>query len=251
MRIPAGAVLFLFLMAGCAHPTEPVGCIPTATSPGATSTCFSTDDGWIIQAAEWKPGLDNASLIFLVHGLNEDHRSYDALAADLAAAHWRVLAFDSRGHGASTLRTDGRSERVTEFRADDYRNMERDIAGAEAHVGEVPDFLLGASIGANEALRYAADQPAPPDVILLSPGLDYHGVTTTDPNARHHGAAYFAASTEDAYAADSARALHDAHPEPAELKLWTGKGHGTQMLDADGRRHVEDWLNETNLAGPD
>lgn len=47
-------------------------------------------------------GADHRPAIVLSHPLGLDHGMWDAQAADLAA-HFRVIRYDSRGHGASTV----------------------------------------------------------------------------------------------------------------------------------------------------
>ncbi len=50
-------------------------------------------------------GRDDRPVLVLSHSLGQDHAMWDAQAADLAA-HFRVLRYDIRGHGASGV-TDG------------------------------------------------------------------------------------------------------------------------------------------------
>lgn len=46
-------------------------------------------------------GRDDRPVVMLSHSLGQDHGMWDAQAADLSA-HFRVLRYDTRGHGAST-----------------------------------------------------------------------------------------------------------------------------------------------------
>ncbi|MDO8679631.1 MAG: 3-oxoadipate enol-lactonase [Acidobacteriota bacterium] len=46
-------------------------------------------------------GRDDRPVLMLSHSLGQDHGMWDAQAADLSA-HFRVLRYDTRGHGAST-----------------------------------------------------------------------------------------------------------------------------------------------------
>ena len=233
MRAAIALALLLPLVAGCAT-RAPAACAPKL------DLCVAADDGWILQAA----AFGNASApryVLLVHGLNEDHHSYDKLAAQVAAAGWRVVALDSRGHGASTLRSDGTTRTLTQFGPDDFLKMERDITAIEAKLGK-PALVVGASVGANEALREATRLDARVALVLLSPGLNYRGLTTADADAAHTGPALFLASAEDSYAASSARALAAQHPGPHEIHVWSGKGHGTNLLDDEARGSILAWV---------
>jgi len=234
VRALALAFAFVLALGGCAS-RAPATCAPKL------DLCFVTDDGWVLQAAA--SGDANATRwALLVHGLNEDHHSYDKLAADLAAKGWRVVALDSRGHGASTTRADGSTRTLQSFGADDFLAMEHDITAVEAKLGK-PALLVGASVGANEAMREGTRLDPLVAVVMLSPGLDYHGIQPGAADAAHAGRAYFTASEEDGYAASSARLLSQQHPGPHELRIWSGKGHGTNLLDNETRAVLVAWAD--------
>lgn len=85
------------------------GRVPTMSSaadhaqfPGAVAPerSYRVDaDGIGIAVHEWGP--DDADPLFLVHGGFDFGRTYDQFAPKLAAAGWRVVAWDQRGHGDS------------------------------------------------------------------------------------------------------------------------------------------------------
>lgn len=217
-------------LAGCAAGPAADPCA------GVAGECFASD-GWALHASSWSATDAPRPWALLVHGLNEDRHPFDALAAQLEAAGWRVLSFDSRGHGESVnLGT------LPGFRDADFLAMERDLDAAAVHLRAPPRLLVGASLGANEALRYAARADANATLVLLSPGLDYRGLTTQDAAAAHEGRALFTASDEDAYAAQSARSLTTIHRGVDEVRLWSGKGHGSGLLDDETRAFILSWL---------
>lgn len=234
----AALCVLLLMLAGCSSPAEPTTCAPDRASIGGGEFCLATRDGWFLHGVEWND--DRPQVAVLVHGLNEDLHSYDALAQELAAAGWRVLAFDSRGHGASIHRADGTTSHAKDFAPEDFLAMERDLDAMQERIGRAPDLLVGASVGSSEALRWAAGTRTA--LVLLSPGAEYRGLDTADADVRHEGAAYFVASSEDLYAARSAETLDAHHAGPHALKLWDGKGHGTQILDDEGRADVLAWI---------
>jgi pimeloyl-ACP methyl ester carboxylesterase len=73
-----------------------------APYPGAVNPAreYSIDaSGLRIAIHEW--GDEDAPPLFLVHGGFDFARTYDVFAPMLAAAGWRVIAWDQRGHGDS------------------------------------------------------------------------------------------------------------------------------------------------------
>ncbi|MCP4418817.1 MAG: hypothetical protein GY805_19550 [Chloroflexi bacterium] len=107
--------------------------------------------------------------------------------------------------------------------------------------------VVGASIGSNLSLITAVNKPNINTVILLSPGLDYRGVTTEDAIIDYGSRPILiVASAEDSYAADSSRTLQEAATGQAELQLYDGAGHGTNMFNKeDGLPDlILDWLQQ-------
>jgi pimeloyl-ACP methyl ester carboxylesterase len=114
-----------------------------------------------------------------------------------------------------------------------------------------PVALLGASIGANLALNQAARDPQLAAVVLLSPGLDYRGITAREPLAALNDCPVLILAAEgDAYAAMSSRELKEAAQGFVELHEYRGSTHGTDLLDASGeaREQVFLWLDQ--VVGP-
>lgn len=231
------------LLAGCASPpAAPASCTPLApTRGGGTGVCAVTSDGWILQGAAWN-GASNATTILLVHGLNEDRHSYDALANELAAKGYRVLAFDSRGHGDSTHLASGATRALRDFAAADFAAMPRDLEAMRAVAA--PDVLVGASVGANEAVIHAgAHDGGTRALALLSAGDSYQGLDALSAIAGAHGAALLLAAQGDAYAARSAPDLAARHPGPHDVHVVAGDAHGTNLLkDPALRAALVDWI---------
>ncbi len=233
------------LLAGCAAspaPAAPAPCAPAAIDRGGgEALCATTADGWVLQGAAWNRGNATAPGILLVHGLNEDRHSYDTLAHDLAAKGWRVVAFDSRGHGLSTHRTDGSTRTLQQFGDADFLAMERDLAAMQPLANA--SVILGASVGANEALRHAAADPLARAAVLLSAGDNYRGIDATGAAAAFRGPILFFASQGDAYAAQSARDLAQRHPGPHDVDVVPGSAHGTNLLlDPAYSAAIEAWI---------
>ncbi|MCZ7583723.1 MAG: alpha/beta hydrolase [Deltaproteobacteria bacterium] len=107
--------------------------------------------------------------------------------------------------------------------------------------------FIGASIGANVALAYAAGLNADvKTVVLLSPGEEYRGVNTVVPAKSYGKPAFYVASDRDAYAAKSVKKLAELAGNAAETKIYKGEEHGTNLL---GRGHgleelIYEWLKK-------
>lgn len=255
VRPSLAAVLLAALLAGCtAPPPASAGCGPPQPVPGPApaEVVFATGDGVDLHGAFWSRAPDRA--IVLVHGLNEDRHSWDALAEFLAGTHgWTVLAFDLRGHGQSTLRF-GQPYELRNFTAEDFLAMPRDAEAAlsmlrgrlPAEGAEACIVLVGASVGANLALRVAAASPAHVDAAaLLSPGQDYRGLRTDDViGALEALPLFLAAGRGDTYAAQSAQALA-AQAERETLVIAPGEAHGTELLGpaSEVQSRLVTWLN--------
>ncbi|MBI5089745.1 MAG: alpha/beta fold hydrolase, partial [Actinobacteria bacterium] len=73
------------------------GHYPGAVAPDRSYRVDTNGVG--IAVHEW--GSEHADPLFLVHGGMDFARTYDVFAPKLAAAGWRVVAWDQRGHGDS------------------------------------------------------------------------------------------------------------------------------------------------------
>lgn len=124
------------------------------TTPQAGS--LAVDNGHLAYEAR---GAGQA-LVFL-HGFSFDMRSWDAQVEALSGS-FRVIRHDLRGFGRSSLPQA------------DYDHC-ADLARLLSHLGVEKPVLVGLSLGANVALRYATLHPgAVSGLVLASPGLPGH-----------------------------------------------------------------------------
>ena len=121
----------------------------TVTFPGAEAPARQHEldvDGVIIAVHEW--GDEAADPLFLVHGGSDFGRTYDEFAPRLAAAGWRVITWDQRGHGDS-----GRAA-LYGWDADI-----RDAIGVMTHFTHRPAPVVGHSKGGALMIQLADAQP--------------------------------------------------------------------------------------------
>jgi pimeloyl-ACP methyl ester carboxylesterase len=102
-------------------------------------------DGVRLHARDW--GGDGPPVV-LLHGLASNCRIWDGVAPLLAAAGFRTVAIDQRGHGESDQPDHGY----------DFATVGCDLAAAVAALGLARPVLAGHSWGGNVALQYAADR---------------------------------------------------------------------------------------------
>lgn len=97
-------------------------------------------------------------LVAVVHGLGEHSGRYAALAADLVAARFTVVALDLPGHGQSPGPR-GDMPSWTAVRDQVIPSMFTTLASLPGQPSDLPRILLGHSMGAVMALDYAIHHP--------------------------------------------------------------------------------------------
>lgn len=171
--------------------------------------------------------------IVLLHMMPAVRQSFDALAGTLAEAGFHTLAIDLRGHGESE---GGDYQTFTE------EQHQKSILDVKAAVGYLhkqnPDLrigFVGASIGANLAIQYAAANPTA-FVVLLSPGLNYKGIETGRMVAALPSdlPAYFASALDDSRvegnSAQTETLYNASSTNRKSIQVLREGGHGTDML---------------------
>lgn len=192
-------------------------------------------------------------VVLLLHMMPATKESWDVFADALRQKGYSSLAIDERGHGESDMKG---GERL------DYREMSDEEQQAKRlDVEASADWLMertgldrtrlaavGASIGANLAIRYAFDHPECRVAVALSPGLDYRGVLTEDAvgGLKEGQALLIAVSDEDATSAMSVKAL-ETLPTRGERETvhLRDKGHGTTMFGTEPELmdRVLEWIS--------
>ena len=106
-------------------------------------------------------------------------------------------------------------------------------------VGEIA--IVGVELGANLAINAAIDEPRVVSVVMVSPGLDYQGVITTDAVKRFGSRSLLVvAAADDAYSARSAGILNDAATGVHEFRLLETGGRGMKLVGSEPA--LEGWL---------
>ena len=144
-----------------------------STATAATPLSLNATDGTRIHAeATLVKGTTRG--VVMAHMVGRDSGDWASLAKRLESAKLSSIAVDLRGHGKSAKAGD-------ELTADDYTAMVTDLAAAVRWLrskGATDVSCVGASLGANLCAQLSAADPGIVNLVLLSPGLNYKGVTS-------------------------------------------------------------------------
>lgn len=211
---------------------------------------LKTSDNIDLSALYFPAASDKGAL--LLHMMPAVKESWQGLARRLQSEGYQVLAVDLRGHGESA----GGPEGYKEFSQDEHEQSIMDVEAGVAFLegkGAGPANLVlgGASIGANLALWHASEKNDVKKIILLSPGLNYHGIETEDLMAklRPEQKVFIATSQDDDDNAAQSRRLIGLAPAGTQTKLtvYRQAGHGTDMFgkeEPDLEGEIINWLEE-------
>lgn len=213
-------------------PTEParVTTAPSPTPPPSTdfrALSVPVEGGATLAARFYPPADSPGPGVLLLHMWRGQKEDWAPFATRLQEAGYAVLVLDLRGHGESG----GSAEPVEPQLWIDDVVQAWQVLAEQPEVDGQRTAIIGASIGANLALRAAAELEQVQAVALLSPGLEYHGVTTEDGMAAYGERPVLIAAAEgDTYAADSAHELVERAQGSPVLTLYPGSAHGTDLF---------------------
>lgn len=214
---------------------------------------LNTQDGLVLKGTYFPPKHNNAPVVILMHMLSRNRGDWSELVPQLRESGYAVLAYDARGHGDSVVQN-GTRKSFHRFSPADYQDMINDVQAAYNYLIDREEVdnkrigLVGASIGANLALNFAARRSDIATLILISPGLDYRGIKTeeaiTDYGARP---VLFVTAKKDSSSAQAVMMLNMKATGKKETRTYSGNDHGTHLLGANKglEKEIIKWLNKT------
>lgn len=216
--------------------------LPSAAALEPRAVRFSTPDGFKLTADFVPPQKGKIAIVFL-HGLGAGRGEWRRFASTASDKGFGTLAVDFRGHGESE------SPSYTTFRTPDaWARLVKDVDGAMRFLERegIPArrvCLVGASIGANLALKAAAKDGRVACLALLSPGMDYQGVRIEDDVTRFKQPMFLAASRMDPYSFDTLETLRGRVKKgKGAVFAQASQGHGAEMLDSELGSELVAWL---------
>ena len=192
---------------------------------------LTAKDGVQVTGSLFLPEKRPAPAVVLLHMMTRSRHDWDGAGQKFVEAGVAALAIDFRRSGQPG--TDARGN-------EDLTDLVLDAEAARAYLASRPEIsaarigVAGASLGANVAVLVAAADPGVKSLALLSVSLEYRNLRV-DPAIKKFGSrpALLVASSEDAYALRSARTMVSMGDGARELRVLSGAGHGSAMLNKD------------------
>ncbi len=198
---------------------------------------LTSADGHVLSASLGLPKAAKYGVV-LVHQGGRNKEDWLSIADKLYGDGVAVIAVDLRGHGASAPLAQSPPTPA------DYAAMVGDVRAAidRLEAEKITRLaVVGAELGANLVINAALDESAVVIVAMLSPGLDYKGVITSDAVKRYGPRTLLlVAAADDTYGAKSAAILDGSAQGQHEFRLLEAGGRGMKMLSAEPA--LEGWL---------
>ncbi|MEW6036421.1 MAG: alpha/beta fold hydrolase [Candidatus Micrarchaeota archaeon] len=176
--------------------------------------------------------------IVLVPGLGETRDGYPQ--SFIAKLHDEfpdalVLAIDPRGHGKST-----NIGSWQDFDTSEFKDMKTDILSIKAYL--TPSYpaitelyVVGASMGSTSSILAAAQDKSITKVVMLSPGMDYNGVSIERSVDDYAHPLLAVASSGDSYSVEAVNEMKSLTSESQlKTRIFPGSAHGTDIFESQG-----------------
>ncbi len=236
-------IISSLLLIGCTEEVIPE--TPIEELPEPVQVMFYAEDGVQLSGIVWN-NKDSDKGIILLHMAGNSKSDYDTLAQVLQQAGYGVFIFDFRGHGIS------QGEDWKTMSDAQWLDLEKDVKAAVKfmkNMGAYPRIgLVGASIGANHALRYAITDEDVESLVLLSPGEDFRGVSSVG-LATYSNPVLLVAAYDDEYSATTVTQIYNELAGEKEIEMYDEAGHGTNMFKTQPELYktITDWFDSTMI----
>ena len=193
-------------------------------------------------------------LVILIHMLNRSEEDWKVLTPSLLEKGFNVVSFDMRGHGKS-IQDD---KTWKSFSDADFLKIMDDVVLIKQKLKEQNKiavdkiYIVGASIGANLAVKFAHKDASILGLVLLSPGISYHGVDIQEDIVfPRKMPVFFVTSLGDKYSHESTQKLIEKYKASKnasthELKVFSSGEHGTALFQRypELKDTIADWFKK-------
>ncbi|MCX6702879.1 MAG: alpha/beta fold hydrolase [Candidatus Wolfebacteria bacterium] len=197
--------------------------------PNMIKVSLIAEDGVKIAADLYQVADLTSGWIILVHAMPNTKESWNNLAIGLQEQGIESIAIDLRGHGESGGESGNEAKGILDVEAAAKYLVEKELASRDRI------SLAGASIGANLALEYASRHRETKSAVLLSPGLNYHGIEA-EPLVKKISTTvkmFFVSSKDDDNNVSEVEKLIGSAPSGTIKQIYDAAGHGTDMLEKE------------------
>lgn len=211
------ALLIIAFVMGCLEPAE----------------FIKTQDGYKLTYTYHESGHKG---IILLHELGSDRAAWRPLERELEREGFSYIAVDLRGHGGS------QGDWVN-FENEDFQAMVYDTEAAGKFLkneGVQIKSVVGASIGANLAIKYAREKEIG-TVVLISPGINYRGIVINHDMTNYTGDALVVVGMDDDYSYTTGQMFQ--RDINASLVKFPGADHGMELLP-EATQFIMDFLRQ-------
>lgn len=143
-----------------------------------------------------------------------------------------IIAIDMRGHGKSVnLGT------YTSFDMAQFKDMKTDVLSVKGYVEpNYPNiesyYVIGASMGSTAAILAGAQESKIHKVVMISPGMEYQGVSIERACEDYPHDVLAVSSSGDSYSVQSANEMVSIRGTSHTIvKTYVGTSHGTDMFE--------------------
>lgn len=204
-----------------------MGCtqIQEAQKINQEGTLKTTDN---IEIAYTYTKVQGTEAVILLHMLDSNKESYKLLTEYLTENEITTIAIDFRGHGKSQ----GNWKEYTET---DFQKMIMDVNAAKIFLinnGFTDISIIGASIGANLALKYATIDKDINKIILISPAENYKSITTLDALNKVNANLLLVAAHDDKSSEEAVEKIYAQYGREKQKEIFDIGGHGTNLLNS-------------------
>ncbi len=216
----------------------------STTLPAGEDLTLTSTDGVQLAAVFYPPEILNqdTNTLILVHEAYRDSSAWDGFIDAAHQSGYAVISFDLRGHGKS------QGEQMFDEAMDHDLDAVMDWINSSPNLNEDRIAVVGASLGANLALRAGARYPQIKSLVLLSPGMLLWDIGVESAIIEYgRRPVLLVASEDDGYPVFSVQRLNELGQGYDKLVIYPGEGHGTQMIadQPDLTPLMLDWLQQT------